>query len=158
MKALVAYFSASGVTKNVAQLLAEITNADIFEIAPEVPYSSADLNWNDPKSRSSVEMQDTTFRPPIAGKVSNMAEYDTIFLGFPIWWYTAPRIISTFLESYEFSGKTIIPFATSGGSGLGKTEDDIKAICPPSVLWKPGKLLAKRLSSKELTEWVKNTR
>ena len=118
MKTLVAYFSASGVTANVAKLLAEAAEADLFEIKPAVPYTNADLNWMDKKSRSTVEMQDKSSRPAIAAPCSNLADYDTIFVGFPIWWYVAPTIINTFLESGDFSGKKIVLFATSGGSGF----------------------------------------
>ena len=117
---LVAYFSASGVTAKVAETLAEAIGADIYEIEPAVPYSKADLDWTNQKSRSSVEMSDPTSRPAIAGKRDNMDDYDTVFVGFPIWWYVAPTIINTFLESYDLTGKTIIPFATSGGSGMGE--------------------------------------
>ena len=124
-KILVAYFSASGVTAKLAKNLAEAAGADIYEIKPAVPYTDADLNWQDKNSRSSVEMKDKSFRPAIADKDANIADYDTIFVGFPIWWYVAPTIINTFLEAYDFSGKTIILFATSGGSGIGKTADKL---------------------------------
>ena len=120
-KRLVAYFSASGVTAKVAENLADAIGADIFEIQPEVPYTKADLNWMDKKARTTIEMSDPTSRPAIAAKRDNIDEYDTIFVGFPIWWYVAPTIVNTFLESYNLKGKTIIPFATSGGSGMGKT-------------------------------------
>lgn len=125
-KTLVAYFSASGTTKKTAQRLAAAANADLFEIVPAVLYTDTDLNWTNKKSRSSVEMANPASRPEIANRVSDMAQYDTILLGFPIWWYTAPTIIKTFLESYDFSGKTIALFATSGGSGMGKTASDLK--------------------------------
>mgnify|MGYP000344759363 CR=1 FL=1 len=140
-KKLVAYFSASGVTAKVAETLAEAIGADIFEIEPKVPYTEADLNWMDKKARSTIEMNDPASRPEIAVKRDNMKDYDTIFVGFPIWWYVAPTIINTFLESYDFSGKTVIPFATSGGSGMGKTEAVLHALCPDSVNWKSGKML-----------------
>ena len=152
MKKLVAYFSASGTTKKAAERLAKAAGADLFEIKPKVPYSSADLNWMDKKSRSSAEMNDPSSRPEIAGKLSNMADYDTVFLGFPIWWYTAPRIIHTFVESYDFSGKALIPFATSGGSGLGRTVEELKKLCPKAN-WKAGKMM-NGISGKELTDWV----
>ena len=126
-KILVAYFSASGVTKKVAEKLAVVANADIHEIKPIVPYSKADLNWMDKKSRSSVEMNDKTFRPEIVKEDLNLSSYDTILLGFPIWWYVAPTIINTFLENYDFSGKRIVLFATSGGSGFGNTIKELKA-------------------------------
>ena len=140
-KKLVAYFSASGVTAKVAETLAEAIGADIFEIEPKVPYTEADLNWMDKKARSTIEMNDPVSRPEIAIKRDSMKDYDTIFVGFPIWWYVAPTIINTFLESYDFSGKTVIPFATSGGSGMGKTEAVLHALCPDSVNWKSGKML-----------------
>ena len=118
-KKLVAYFSASGTTAAVAKALSEAAGADLYEIKPQTPYTRADLNWQDKKSRSSVEMNNKTHRPPLADKDAHIENYDTIFLGFPIWWYVAPTIINTFLESYDFTGKTIILFATSGGSGFG---------------------------------------
>ena len=133
-KKLVAYFSASGITAKVAENLAEAIGADIFEIQPEVPYTKADLNWMDKKSRSTMEMSDSTSRPGIAVKRDNMDEYDTIFVGFPIWWYIAPTIINTFLESYDLKGKTIIPFATSGGSDMGKTNEKLASSCPGAKL------------------------
>lgn len=139
-KSLVAYFSASGTTKRAAEHLAKAEGADLFEIKPAVPYTSADLNWMDKKSRSSVEMSDPSSRPEIAGKLANMAEYDMVFIGFPIWWYVAPRIIDTFVESYDFSGKILVPFATSGGSGMGKTVDELKKLCP-NADWKAGRML-----------------
>lgn len=128
-KTLVAYFSASGITKNVAEKVARAANADLYEIKPEIPYTDADLNWQNSKSRSSVEMNDhPEFRPAIAGKVENLAQYDTVLVGFPIWWYVAPTIINTFLESYDFSGKKIVLFATSGSSGMGRTMDALEPI------------------------------
>ena len=120
-KTLVAYFSASGVTEKAAQNLAKAAGADLYQIRPAVPYTGADLNWMDKKSRSSVEMNDKSSRPAIADKDAHIEQYDTIFLGFPIWWYVAPTIINTFLESYDWTGKKIVLFATSGGSGLGKS-------------------------------------
>lgn len=153
-KKLVAYFSASGVTKKAAELLSKSANADIYEIAPKVPYTSADLNWMDRKSRSSIEMRDTSSRPEIAGTDAHIEKYDTIFLGFPIWWYIAPTIINTFLESYDFSGKTIILFATSGGSRFGKTATGLKGSVAPNTIIKEGKILNGRLSEKELKNWA----
>ena len=129
-KKLVAYFSASGVTKSYAERLAKAAGADLFEIKPSVPYTDADLNWQNSNSRSSVEMNNPDSRPEIAEKLSDMSSYDTVFVGFPIWWYVAPTIIDTFLESYDFSGKTIIPFATSGGSGISSSVSAIKSACP----------------------------
>ena len=125
-KKLVAYFSASGTTKEAAERLAKAAGADLFEIKPTIPYTSADLNWMDKKSRSSVEMNDPDSRPEIAETMPNMADYNTVFIGFPIWWYVAPHIIHTFLESYDFSGKTLVPFATSGGSGRRETNNKLK--------------------------------
>ncbi len=151
-KILVAYFSASGVTKGVAQRLAKAVGADLFEIRPAVPYTQADLNWTDKKSRSSVEMNDPLSRPEIAEKLPNMADYDTVFIGYPIWWYVAPHIINTFVESYELSGKTLVAFATSGGSGIGKTVEELKKLYPDAN-WKDGKLL-NNISDKELVDWA----
>ncbi len=151
-KKLVAFFSASGTTKKAAERLAKAVGADLFEIKPAIPYSSADLNWMDKKSRSSVEMNDPASRPEIAGSLSNMADYDTIFIGFPIWWYVAPHIINTFVESYDFSGKTLVPFATSGGSGMGKTVDELKNLCP-NADWEAGKMM-NSVSDKALADWA----
>lgn len=155
-KKLVAYFSASGVTKKVAQMLKEAANADIYEIKPAVPYTKADLNWMDKNSRSTVEMRDKSFRPEIADKNVNIADFETIFVGFPIWWYVAPTIINTFLESYDFSGKTIVLFATSGGSRFGKTVDELKPSVSADTVIKEGKILNGRISKDELSEWVNN--
>ena len=154
-KKLVAYFSASGVTESVAKTLAKTIGADLYEIKPETPYSNADLDWRDKNSRSSVEMNNPDSRPKIADKNANIGEYDTIFVGFPIWWYTAPTIIKTFLESYDFSGKTIVPFATSGGSGMGKTAEDLQKTVPLAKV-KSGKMLNGRLSADKLKEWAEN--
>lgn len=151
-KRLVAYFSASGVTKSAAERLAKMAKADLFEIKPAVPYTRADLDWTNKKSRSSVEMSNPDSRPEIAQTLSNMSEYDTVFIGFPIWWYVAPTIINTFLESYDFSGKTIILFATSGGSGMGKTAEVLKSLCPTADI-KSEKML-NRVSDKELEKWL----
>lgn len=129
-RALVAYFSASGVTKKAAEKLAAAAGGDLFEIEPEVPYTSADLNWMDKKSRSSIEMRDKSSRPAIVKKPLDLSKYDSIFVGFPIWWYVAPAIINTFLESCDFSGKKIILFATSGGSGFGNTVRELQASAP----------------------------
>lgn len=139
-KVLVAYFSASGVTARTAKEMADAVGADLYEIRPEQPYSSADLNWMDKKSRTTLEMNDSDCRPAIAEPVQDMAQYDTVLIGFPIWWYVEPRIVDTFLESYDFSGKTMIPFATSGGSGIGKAEKSLQAHCP-NASWKKGQLL-----------------
>ena len=153
-KKLVAYFSASGVTKKAAELLAKAAGADIYEIKPKVPYTSADLNWMDKQSRSSVEMKDTASRPEIADIDAKPENYDTIFLGFPIWWYIAPTIINTFLESYNFSQKTIVLFATSGGSRFGKTVDNLKGSVSENTVIKEGKILNGKLSEEELKQWA----
>ncbi|MBR6981052.1 MAG: NAD(P)H-dependent oxidoreductase [Prevotella sp.] len=152
-KTLVAYFSASGVTKGVAQQLAEVTGADLHEIKPEQPYTEADLDWNNKQSRSSIEMQDKSSRPTITDKLENMADYEVIYVGFPIWWYTCPTIVNTFMEAYDFKGKTVIPFATSGGSDIDKACEDLKAAYP-DVNWKEGKLL-NGITKKDLEDWVK---
>ena len=123
---LVAYFSASGVTKKVAERLANAIGAELYEIAPEVPYTKKDLNWMNKNSRSTIEMNDRSSRPAIGSKVDNMDQYDTVFVGFPIWWYREPSIIDTFMEAYNFDGKTVVPFATSGGSGIGRTAEKLK--------------------------------
>jgi len=151
---LVAYFSASGVTAGLAGSLAEAIGAGLYEIKPEVPYTKADLDWTDKKSRSTIEMQDPSYRPAIAGEDANIADYDVIFVGFPIWWYIAPTIVNTFLESYDFSGKTIVPFATSGSSGLGKTIDNLRPSVSGTAIFMEGKLLNGRPSKDALAEWV----
>ena len=153
MKVLVAYFSASGTTKGVAQQLAEVTSGTLHEIKPEQPYTDADLDWRNKKSRSSVEMQDRKSRPAITDKLTNLQDYDVIYVGFPIWWNTCPTIINTFMEAYDFQGKTVIPFATSGGSSIKKACEDLKAAYP-DVKWKECKLL-NRTSKKDLEDWVK---
>ena len=153
-KKLVAYFSASGKTAKVADMLADAVGADIYEIRPEVPYTKADLNWMNKKSRSSVEMNDKAFRPAIADKNAKIDQYNTIFLGFPIWWYVAPTIINTFLEGYDFSGKKIILFATSGSSGFGKTVEELKVSVPASCEIIEGKLLNGKLTIPKIREWT----
>lgn len=152
-KKLVAYFSASGVTAKAAETLATAIGADLYKIEPAQPYSNADLDWTNKKSRSSVEMNDPDSRPAITGKVSNMQVYDIVFVGFPIWWYVAPTIINTFLESYDLSGKTIIPFATSGGSGIGRTNEKLLPSCPGATLL-TGKILNGKLDHAALKEWA----
>ena len=153
MKTLVAYFSATGVTKGAAEKLAEVTGGDLYEIQPEVPYTDADLDWQDKQSRSSVEMADLSSRPAIKGKVENLNDYDIVFIGFPIWWYTAPTIINTFIEANDLKGKTVVPFCTSGGSSIKKSAEDLKKAYP-DLNWKEGKLL-NRISKEELETWVK---
>ena len=153
-KKLVAYFSASGVTAKVADMLADAVGADIHEIRPKNPYTKADLNWLNKKSRSSVEMNNKTFRPEIAESNVQIAEYDVIFLGFPIWWYVAPTIINTFLESADFSGKKIILFATSGGSKFGKTVEELKVSVSADTEISEGKLLNGRQSIASVKTWT----
>ena len=152
-KTLVAYFSASGVTKKLAERLPDSIGADLFEIVPEKPYTRADLVWINPKSRSSVEMKDRSCRPAIASKVEDMSQYDVIFLGFPIWWYREPSIIDTFAESYDFSGKTIVPFATSGSSGIGESGGNIKKLAKDSDT-KEGQRFKAKASAEELKAWA----
>ena len=151
-KVLVAYFSASGVTKAAAEQLANAAGADLHEIKPEQPYTDADLDWRDKQSRSTIEMQDSTSRPAITDKLSNMQDYYIVFVGFPIWWNTCPTIINTFMESYDFKGKKVIPFATSGGSDIQKACEDLKAAYP-DINWKEGKLL-NGASEQELNEFL----
>ena len=153
---LVAYFSASGVTGNVAKALAEAANAGLYEIKPAVQYTSADLNWMDKKSRSSVEMQDKTSRPEMADHNAPVADADVIFVGFPIWWYVAPHIINTFLESYDFSGKTIVLFATSGGSDFGRTLEALEDSVRGTAHLMEGKILNGKQTKEELADWVKS--
>lgn len=151
-KNLVAFFSASGVTKAAAERLAKAVGADLFEIKPKTPYTKADLDWTNKNSRSTLETNDQNSRPEIAEKLSDISGYDTVFIGFPIWWYVAPKIIDTFVESYNFSGKTLVPFATSGGSGMGRTVEVLKSLCP-SANWKDGKVVS-GMSEKALLEWA----
>ena len=153
MKTLVAYFSASGTTKMVANRLAGAIGADIFEIEPKIPYSNQDLDWTNKNSRSSLEMNDRSSRPEVAKKVTNMEQYDKIFVGFPIWWYVAPTIVNSFLEQYDLSGKTIVPFATSGGSGMGETNKHLAPSCKGAVL-KDGKRFATYVSEEGLKSWA----
>ena len=155
-KKLVAYFSASGVTADAAKTLAKAAGADLYEIKPEIPYTKTDLNWMDKNSRSSVEMKDKTYRPAIADKDAKIEDYDVIFIGFPIWWYVAPTIINTFLESYDFSNKTIVLFATSGGSGFGKTVQELKTSVSSTANIIEGKLLNGRMSENAVVSWVES--
>ena len=154
-KTLVAYFSATGNTAKLAKTLASVVGGDLHEIQPMQPYTSADLDWRDKKSRSSVEMNNKSYRPAIANKVDNMEQYDTIYIGFPIWWYVAPTIINTFLEQYNLEGKTIIPFATSGSSGIGNTNAELKNSCKGAIL-KNGKRFDANASAQELKKWVES--
>ena len=152
-KTLVAYFSASGVTASVAEKLSMAIGADLYEIAPEVPYTDADLNWMDKKSRSTIEMEDRSCRPAIGTQVENMDQYDTIFVGFPIWWYREPSIIDTFMEAYDFTGKTVIPFATSGGSGLGDSAKNMQALVPGARVI-DGEKFSRSVSEDKLKSWA----
>ena len=152
-KALVTYFSASGVTARVAKDLASAAGADLYEIKPDVPYSRADLNWMDKQSRSSVEMRDKRSRPTLADTDANISAYDTIFMGFPIWWYIAPTIINTFLEAYDFSGKKIVLFATSGGSGFGKAVQSLQPSAPDAQII-TGEILNGNPNEKKLTAFA----
>ena len=155
-KTLVAYFSASGVTAKVATKVANAASADLYEIKPAVPYTKADLNWMDKKSRSSIEMADKAFRPAMADKDAPVADYDIILLGFPIWWYVAPTIINTFLEAYDFSGKKIILFATSGGSGFGNTVAELKPSVSADTQIVEGKVINGIRSDKRIADWVES--
>lgn len=149
-KILVAYFSPTGTTKRAAQDIAKALEADLYEIRPETPYTSGDLNWTDKHSRSTVEMNDPASRPAMAGDVPDVSGYDTVFLGFPIWWYVEPKIVDTFLESCDLSGKRVIPFATSGGSGIDRAEQSLARLCP-GVRWEKGR----RVSASNASTWAR---
>ncbi len=153
-KSLVAYFSASGITKKIAEEIAQEGGFDLYEITPQKAYTKADLNWMDKKSRSSVEMNDKSLRPAIAGKELDVSGYDTILLGFPIWWYVAPTIINTFLEAYDFAGKKIVLFATSGGRGFGNTVKELQPSAPDAMIVE-GKLL-NNVSGQEIGAWLQS--
>ncbi|MBQ6544875.1 MAG: flavodoxin [Lachnospiraceae bacterium] len=152
-KALVAYFSASGVTAKVSEKLASAIGADLYEIEPAVPYTRADLNWMDKKSRSTVEMNDRACRPAIGNAVVDMAQYEVVFVGFPVWWYREPSIIDTFMEAYDFTGKTVVPFCTSGGSGLGDSAANMQALAKGAKVAE-GKRFGARASADELGKWA----
>ena len=152
-KILVAYFSATGTTKGVAEHIANGLNADIYEIVPEEPYTDADLDYNDNNSRTTIEMNDPDVRPVISGSVENLEQYDTVFIGYPIWWGEAPRIASTFMESYDFSGKTIVPFCTSGGSGIGSSASNLERLTSGAT-WLDGRRLNGSDSQDTVMEWV----
>ncbi len=153
-KKLVAYFSCSGVTGKAAKTLAEAAGAELYEIKPAVPYTKTDLDWNNKKSRSTVEMNDPSSRPEIADRSACVENYDIVFVGFPIWWYAAPTIINTFLESYDFSGKTVVPFATSGGTGINGCEKKLQNTYP-DINWYPGRLLNGAVTREKLLSWLK---
>ncbi len=152
-KVLVAYFSATNTTQGIAEHIANGLNADIYEIVPEEPYTDADLNYNDNNSRTTIEMNDPDARPAITGSVEDMEQYDIVFIGYPIWWGEAPRIVSTFVESYDFSGKTIVPFCTSGGSGVGSSATNLEQLTDGAD-WLPGKRLNGSDSQDTVMEWV----
>ena len=152
-KVLVAYFSAGGTTKRVAERLAGSIGADLHEIAPKVPYTREDLNWQNRQSRSSVEMNDRGARPEIASRVQDMARYDVVFVGFPVWWYREPSIIDTFMELYDFTGKTVIPFATSGGSQMGESGKNLQALAGGAKV-EAGRRFGPNASEKELADWA----
>ena len=154
-KTLVTYFSATGTTAKAAEILSDAIGADLYEIRAKVPYTKADLNWMDKNSRSSIEMNDKSFRPEIEDSDANIKQYDTIFVGFPIWWYVAPTIINTFLESYDFSGKKIIIFATSGGSGFGNTLKELKVSVSETTEVIQGELMNGKQSFDKVNAWVK---
>lgn len=152
-RVLVAYFSATGTTEGVAEHIANGLNADIYEIVPEDPYTDADLNYNDNNSRTTIEMNDPSARPAISGSVENMDQYDLVFIGYPIWWGEAPRIVSTFMENYDFSGKTIVPFCTSGGSGMGSSATNLEQLTSGAT-WLDGQRLNGGDSQDTVMEWV----
>lgn len=155
-KKLVAYFSAGGVTAGVAKTLAGAADAALYEIRPKTPYTDADLDWNDKQSRSTLEMKDPASRPALADQSANIAAYDVVFVGFPIWWYVAPTLVNTFLESYDFSGKAVVPFATSGGSRFGRTIEKLKPSVSDTAIWKEGKLLNQDTDKAALAQWVES--
>lgn len=152
-KVLVAYFSASGVTASLAKKLAQEIKADLFEIEPEAPYSEADLDWRNQKSRSSLEMKDPSSRPAIRSKINDISQYELIFIGFPVWWYREPSIIDTFMEAYAFTGQTIVPFATSGGSSIGNSGENMQKLTPNAKVL-AGKRLAANMTGQELSKWA----
>ena len=149
-RVLVAYFSATGTTKSVAERMARVVGGDLYAITPEKPYTSADLNWHNDRSRSSLEMNDPAARPAIAGKPVNVKDYDVVFIGYPIWWGVAPRVVNTFIESVNLEGKTVIPFATSGGSGIGSSVSALRSAYP-RINWQSGRLLN---SERDMREWL----
>ena len=152
-KVLVTYFSASGVTKSIAEKIANLTNGDLFEIEPKEKYTDADLDWTNKQSRSSVEMQNKSFRPEMKENSLDISRYDTILIGFPIWWGVCPTVVNTFIESKDFTGKILIPFCTSGGSGMSYAENDLRKTYP-NYNWKEGKRLTGREKDEDLKNWI----
>lgn len=153
-KVLIAYFSATGTTKSIAQSIAEATGGDLFEIVPADPYSSDDLNYNNDTCRANQEQQDDNARPAISGSIQNMDSYDIVFIGHPIWWGQEPRIIDTFVETYDLSGKTVINFCTSGSSGISTSESNLKSLCSDDIIWLPGKRFPANADLTEVQEWL----
>lgn len=153
-KILVAYFSATGTTKTLAEYAANAMHADLYEIVPAAPYSAADLDYGDKNSRSTIEMNDPACRPAINGSVENMEDYDMVFIGYPIWWGEAPRILSTFMESYDFSGKTIVPFCTSSSSGMGSSARNLHSLCADSANWLDGARIKNGANRTDMVEWI----
>jgi flavodoxin len=153
-KVLIAYFSNTGTTENIANHLSGILDAELYQITPETPYTSADLNYNDSSSRSSKEQNDPSARPVISGTVDDMEQYDVVFLGYPIWWGQAPKIISTFLESYDFSGKTIVPFCTSGSSGIGSSATNLHSLVSDTVTWLDGIRFGSGAEQTDIETWI----
>ena len=151
---LVAYFSATGTTKALAESTAEVTGADLYEIIPEQPYTAEDLDYGDAGSRTSQEQNEESARPGISGGVENMEQYDIIFLGYPIWWGEAPRIVATFVESYDWAGKTVVPFCTSGSSGIGDSAVNLQELAPPDALWLAGERLGGDSTREEIAAWI----
>lgn len=153
-RALVVYFSCTGTTETAAKHAAKAIGADLYQIVPEVPYTPEDLDYGDDSSRANAEQNHDKARPGIAGIVENMEQYETIFLGYPIWWGQAPKIVSTFVESYDLSGKTIVPFCTSGSSGIGSSAENLRSLCPDTVIWLEGRRFGGNASQAEIEQWV----
>lgn len=151
---LVAYFSATGNTKTVAEQIADVTGGELYEIEPAEPYTSEDLDYNNDDCRANLEMNDDTVRPEIAGAIENIEQYDTIYLGYPIWWGNAPRIMNTFVETYDLSGKTMVPFCTSGGSGISTSVDTLQKLAGDGITWMEGQRFDRDISADEISQWI----
>ena len=151
---LVAYFSATGNTKTVAEQIADVTGGELYEIEPAEPYTSEDLDYNNDDCRANLEMNDDTARPEIAGTIENIEQYDTIYLGYPIWWGNAPRIMNTFVETYDLSGKTMVPFCTSGGSGISTSVDTLQELAGDGITWMEGQRIDRDVSADEISQWI----